>query len=473
MSNDIFETQRAGHTSDYDDLIALGYIDRADNGHIKGNGNSGASGTFATISDVTITEMTAAAKVKVSSSDAADVGEESFGTITQVTGAVKAMGTITFADQPTADDTITINGVAFTFVDADPTGAQILIGENLEETLQNAITVLNASENTDVDDAVYTASATVLTVTHKLYGTGGNSFTLAASAATRSGATLAGGINGIGSIAFISNLYVGDILNINGTEFTMVASGATGNQIDLDTTLSATLDNVVTALNASVVAGVALATYSKTGTNTTLTATYDDSALDGTDFTLDATSLGGTGARTVMVYGLDAEWNPITEVITLNGQTAVETTQEFLHPYLIRVTTAGSGGTNAGIIYVGTGTVTSGEPATKYLGASAGKGISRAAFFPVPKGYNLNVKGIGFSYAVVSSSVLMSFEGCVKPYGGVWESRTGCKIVSGSFYYPIKAPAYPEKTLIKIQASSSGSAAAVDNFVNVRLYKLN
>ncbi|NLE05110.1 MAG: hypothetical protein GX638_09975, partial [Crenarchaeota archaeon] len=139
---------------DNDDLIKLGFISSMFTDTIVASGKSGSSNTQITINDLDAepTELSTAAKVKISSANAADVGN-SVGAITQVTGAVKATGTITFADQPTADDTITINGVAFTFVDADPTGAQILIGEDLEETLQNAITVLNASENTDVNDA--------------------------------------------------------------------------------------------------------------------------------------------------------------------------------------------------------------------------------------------------------------------------------------------------------------------------------
>lgn len=180
----------------------------------------------------------------------------------------------------------------------------------------------------------------------------------------------------------------------------------------------------------------------------------------------------GTGARTVRVYALDANWNQTTVDVTLNGQTAVETDLTYLHPYLIRVLTAGSGGTNAGVIYVGTGTVSSGVPSTKYLGITAGKGLSRSCFFPVPLGYNLIVHDVGFSYAVVSSSVLMSFEGCVKTFGGVWESRISANILTGSVEIPVKASAYAEKTLIKLTAASSGTAASVNGYVNFELYKV-
>jgi hypothetical protein len=74
----------------------------------------------------------------------------------------------------------------------------------------------------------------------------------------------------------------------------------------------------------------------------------------------------GTGARTVLISGLDGSYNEISETITMNGQTPVTTSNSYLRVNRALVLTAGSGGVNAGIIYVGTGTVTSGVPANKY-----------------------------------------------------------------------------------------------------------
>lgn len=187
----------------------------------------------------------------------------------------------------------------------------------------------------------------------------------------------------------------------------------------------------------------------------------------------DDVKTSGTGARTVRVYALDENWNQTTVDIELNGQTSVETTLNYIHPYLARVLTAGTGGTNAGTIYVGTGTVTDGEPATKYLGITAGKGISRSTFFPVPLGYKLVIDDVGFNYNVVSSAITMSFEGCVKPFGGVWESRIVATIGAGDIYIPVKGMAYEQKTLIKMQASSSGAASQVNGSYNIQLFKVN
>lgn len=110
--------------------------------------------------------------------------------------AGSASGTITFSAQPAANSTITINGTAFTFVASGAVGNQINIGASLSATLTNAATVLNASAVTGVMAATYTSDATKLTIAHDAAGLGGNSFTLAAQAAsngTVSAATLTGG----------------------------------------------------------------------------------------------------------------------------------------------------------------------------------------------------------------------------------------------------------------------------------------
>lgn len=58
----------------------------------------------------------------------------------------------------------------------------------------------------------------------------------------------------------------------------------------------------------------------------------------------------GTGARTVEVEGLDSNYAVITETVTMNGTSNVLTTNSFLRVYRMRVLTAGSTGSNVGII---------------------------------------------------------------------------------------------------------------------------
>ena len=69
-------------------------------------------------------------------------------------------------------------------------------------------------------------------------------------------------------------------------------------------------------------------------------------------------SPSGTGARTVEVQGLDANYAPIVETVTMAGAGGVNTSNAFLRIYRMRVLTAGSGAANAGDIDATAGTVT-------------------------------------------------------------------------------------------------------------------
>ena len=70
-------------------------------------------------------------------------------------------------------------------------------------------------------------------------------------------------------------------ITINGTAFTAVASGATGNQFNIGANLAATLTNIVTVLSASVVPAVQQATYTQTGGNTLVILSVIDNLVKG------------------------------------------------------------------------------------------------------------------------------------------------------------------------------------------------
>lgn len=94
-----------------------------------------------------------------------------------------------------AQDTLTVNGTAITFVATAPTGSQVLVGPTAAATAANLQTFLAASVDTNIAAATYSTASTVTTVTFLTAGTAGNSFTLTKSSShiTLSGAVLAGG----------------------------------------------------------------------------------------------------------------------------------------------------------------------------------------------------------------------------------------------------------------------------------------
>jgi hypothetical protein len=167
----------------------------------------------------------------------------------------------------------------------------------------------------------------------------------------------------------------------------------------------------------------------------------------------------GTGAQTVSVQGLDQNYNEVAETVTLTGQTEVLTTNTFIRVFRAFVITAGSGGTAAGTIYVGTGTVTAGVPATVYAEIALGDNQTTMATWTVPAGYTFFVYRGTFSASSnnVSQYILGKF--MFRPFGGVFRNAADVTVNTGAIQYDFELPlALPEKSDIEAQAIAlSGS----------------
>jgi len=107
--------------------------------------------------------------------------------------APTATGSITFSVNPSNNDTITLNGTAVTFKTSPSLATHVQIAGTLAGTLDNLLTMLSASTDVQLVKFRYFVNATKLGLAAATAGTGGNSLTLAASAATVSAGTLAGG----------------------------------------------------------------------------------------------------------------------------------------------------------------------------------------------------------------------------------------------------------------------------------------
>lgn len=167
----------------------------------------------------------------------------------------------------------------------------------------------------------------------------------------------------------------------------------------------------------------------------------------------------GTGARTIVVAGLDANYNEISETVTLNGQTEVLTTKSYLRVFRAYVATAGSGGTAVGTIYVGTGTVTLGVPATIYAEIPVGANQTLMAVWTVPAGYTAYFTRGSLSASSNNDTHTLLGKLCFRPFGGVMRTAVEVTINNGfipfDFEYPL---ALPEKTDIEARAIAlSGS----------------
>jgi hypothetical protein len=165
----------------------------------------------------------------------------------------------------------------------------------------------------------------------------------------------------------------------------------------------------------------------------------------------------GTGARTVLIQGLDTNYEEISEVVTLNGQTAVTTTQSFLRINYAAVASAGSLKSAAGDIYFGAGTVTLGVPATVYNLIKYNYNNTLTGHYTVPAGHTAFVVQGLFSSGQPSGSsqvqgrLLTTGANDIRHTAAITTLNNG--VADYAFKYPVPIP---EKT--DIEATAVGSA---------------
>jgi len=98
----------------------------------------------------------------------------------------------------------------------------------------------------------------------------------------------------------------------------------------------------------------------------------------------------GTGARTVLITGLNGDYAVQSETVTLNGVTPVASVNTFRRVHTARDVTAGSGGVNAGII-TATHTTTT---ANIFFAMPVGFNQTQVGGYTVPAGYTAYLRHI-------------------------------------------------------------------------------
>jgi hypothetical protein len=131
-----------------------------------------------------------------------------------------------------------------------------------------------------------------------------------------------------------------------------------------------------------------------------------------------ADTAAGTGARTVHLIGLDANYNVISETITLNGVTGVNTTGTFIRVHTALVQSAGSGGVNAGEITFRQTTTT----ANKFLTMLEGRNQTNCSAYTIPAGYTGYMRTL-HAAAAPSNSAAVQGNIWTRTFGQVFRSR--------------------------------------------------
>ena len=158
----------------------------------------------------------------------------------------------------------------------------------------------------------------------------------------------------------------------------------------------------------------------------------------------------GSGAQTIQIDGLDGAYNPISEVVILNGRTEVLTIHKYLRVHRMMVLTAGATGWNEGTVYSGTGTVTTGVPAVVHGAIEISMNQTLMGFYTIRNGYT----GYLHTYEM-NSSVTQKIQArlMVRELGSVFQVKDLLTFASDHAVSPRLFPLkILEKSDIEVQA---------------------
>ena len=172
---------------------------------------------------------------------------------------------------------------------------------------------------------------------------------------------------------------------------------------------------------------------------------------------------GGTGANSILLQGLDENYDEIEETVLLNGQTQVATQNSYLRVYRAFVTLAGTGGTSGGIIYVGSSGATGGVPNTTiYANLHLGNQTQIAAY-TVPAGYTLYLDDINFTAALSLANKTATCSFVSRTFGSnVFRTRFINVLQSNQLITKFEYPQpFTEKTDLECRVSTNTTNNAI------------
>lgn len=184
--------------------------------------------------------------------------------------------------------------------------------------------------------------------------------------------------------------------------------------------------------------------------------TYPTSAI-----TMYVSGTAGDTAQ-ITVVGLDAQYNPISEVVVMNGATPVATAKQYLRINSMAVS-VGSATNPAGVVYLknSAGTVT-------YAQINAGIGRTQAAIYTVPAGHTYFLQRVNIYTSLNGNDYATYQNKTISPDGVVQVTQQAPFAISYEALRIMPRPFF-EKTdiqlMCKIQSGTGAIAVSQEGYL--------
>jgi hypothetical protein len=157
----------------------------------------------------------------------------------------------------------------------------------------------------------------------------------------------------------------------------------------------------------------------------------------------------------VQITGLDGNYNPISEVIELNGTGAVTTSKSFLRINDTRIMS----GNNVGDITIANG-------GTTYAFLEATYGIHQAAIYSVPAGHSFYITRVDFTSGTITGNKYGLARACLRQFEGPELHFFETSFVTSQLSYDLQVPfKIPEKCDFSLECKSSSSTNEMTVFI--------
>ena len=165
--------------------------------------------------------------------------------------------------------------------------------------------------------------------------------------------------------------------------------------------------------------------------------------------TTDAVTPSNDNGVKILIQGLDANYNEVSEEVTLAGAGTATTTQTFIRVY--RAYVSGS--------QAPTGNINITNGGTTYARVSLGDNQTLMSMWTVPAGYTAYLTHLNIATGTTNANQYIIVRLVAREPSGVFRTQLKQSIGSGGvadfvIEYPLP---FPEKTDIEIRATSSGS----------------